>query len=150
MGRYGGEEFLLILPETDLMGGYTVAEKLRKKVEKLRLPMPDGDIKLSVSVGIAGFHLTATDQETRNRLIGAADQALYRAKERGRNRVEIFEESRSGPGGVGGDRVRYCWTFARTLLLLLRQLVHGGLEADFQLFEDREAGVGRPILDFQD
>lgn len=93
LGRYGGEEFLLILPETDLMGGFTVAEKLRKKVDKLRLPMPDGDIKLSVSVGIAGFHLSGTDLEARNRVIGAADQALYRAKQKGRNRVEIFEEA---------------------------------------------------------
>ena len=101
LGRYGGEEFLLILPETDLMGGFTVAEKLRKKVEKLRLPMPDGDIKLSISVGIAGFHLTSSDQETRNRLIGAADQALYRAKQKGRNRVEIFEEAEASAVLVG-------------------------------------------------
>lgn len=101
LGRYGGEEFLLILPETDLMGGYTAAEKLRRKVEKLRLPMPDGDVKLSVSVGIAGFHLTGADQETRNKLIGAADQALYRAKQKGRNRVEIFEEAESSAILVG-------------------------------------------------
>jgi diguanylate cyclase (GGDEF)-like protein len=101
LGRYGGEEFLLILPETDLMGGYTVAEKLRRRVEKLRLPMPDGDVKLSVSVGIAGFHLTGADQETRNKLIGAADQALYRAKQKGRNRVEIFEEAESSAILVG-------------------------------------------------
>lgn len=101
LGRYGGEEFLLILPETDLMGGYTAAEKLRKKVEKLRLPMPDGDIKLSVSVGLAGFHLAGSDQETRNRLIEAADQALYRAKQKGRNRVEIFEEAEAAAILVG-------------------------------------------------
>ncbi len=102
LGRYGGEEFLLILPETDLMGGFTVAEKLRKKVEKLRLPMPDGDdIKLSVSVGLAGFHLAGSDQETRNRLIDAADQALYRAKQKGRNRVEIFEEAEASAILVG-------------------------------------------------
>lgn len=101
LGRYGGEEFLLILPETDLMGGFTVAEKLRKRIEKMRLPMPDGDIQLSISVGLAGFHLSGSDLETRNRLIGEADQALYRAKEKGRNRVEIFEEAAASAALVG-------------------------------------------------
>ena len=101
LGRYGGEEFLLILPETDLMGGFTVAEKLRKRIEKLRLPMPDGDIELSISVGLAFFHLAGSDPETRNRLIGEADQALYRAKEKGRNRVEIFEEAAASAALVG-------------------------------------------------
>ena len=101
LGRYGGEDFLLILPETDLMGGFTVAEKLRKRIEKLRLPMPDGDIQLSISVGLAFFHLAGSDPETRNRLIGEADQALYRAKEKGRNRVEIFEEAAASAALVG-------------------------------------------------
>lgn len=101
LGRYGGEEFLLILPETDLMGGFTVAEKMRKRIEAMRLPMPDGEnIKLSISIGLAGFHLSSSDEETRNRLIDAADQALYRAKKKGRNRVEIFEEAEANSPAV--------------------------------------------------
>lgn len=85
IGRYGGEEFLLIFPETDLEGAITVAEKLRSRIEGLCPVLDDGrSIEVRISIGLAGFDSGARSATA---LIDAADQALYRAKERGRNRV---------------------------------------------------------------
>ena len=97
VGRYGGEEFLLILPETDLAGAQAAAEKMRAAVERTSLPLDSGiagtapeETSVTVSIGLASLdeltvegyrHVTAQD------LIAAADRALYRAKGGGRNRV---------------------------------------------------------------
>lgn len=86
MFRYGGEEFLLLLPQTDLTGAQAVAEKARKSIETLNLryngrPLPP----LTASFGVASAPLHGM---TPSRLIEAVDAALYRAKQRGRNRVE--------------------------------------------------------------
>ena len=101
IGRYGGEEFLLVLPETSLDGGLAVAEKLRQRIETLELPMSDGTtIAPRISIGLASLsdqksgQASGTDRETSRRdLLEAADQALYRAKERGRNRVEVVADA---------------------------------------------------------
>lgn len=86
IGRYGGEEFLILLPETTLDAAYKVAERLRKKVENLVVATSKGDVKLTVSGGVAG-----DDVETFNliEMIELADQALYAAKKAGRNRIEF-------------------------------------------------------------
>lgn len=91
IGRYGGEEFLLVLPETGLDGGLAVAEKLRRCVESLELPMSDGtSVAPRISIGLAALEDAPQRdaEESRRALIDAADRALYQAKERGRNRVE--------------------------------------------------------------
>lgn len=97
IGRYGGEEFLLIFPETDLEGSITVAEKLRSRIEELHPVLDDGrSIEVRISIGLAGLDSGARSATT---LIEAADQALYRAKENGRNRVEgeqVANESSRG------------------------------------------------------
>ena len=84
--RYGGEEFILLVPETDKRGTRVCAERLRKYIEgypfKRGEAQPAG--KLTLSIGISTFPEDGTDSET---LISRADQALYRAKESGRNRV---------------------------------------------------------------
>ncbi len=88
--RYGGEEFLIIMPETGKDLARLVGEKLRKAIEDYQFPLeetqPDG--RLTVSVGIATF---PEDAEGARALVEKADQALYRAKESGRNRVVAWE-----------------------------------------------------------
>ncbi|OGQ58939.1 MAG: hypothetical protein A3J24_08325 [Deltaproteobacteria bacterium RIFCSPLOWO2_02_FULL_53_8] len=84
--RYGGEEFAVILPETDGIEAVKIAERIRKHVQDERIPFeetqPKGD--MTVSIGVATLPLVAGDAHS---LIIAADKALYRAKEEGRNRV---------------------------------------------------------------
>jgi two-component system chemotaxis response regulator CheY len=84
--RYGGEEFLVILSEQSLDGAARAGERLRAAVEALGIPHPHGGY-VTVSAGVAGpGNRTSGSSEE---LIERADQALYRAKELGRNRVEI-------------------------------------------------------------
>ncbi|MCS6959482.1 MAG: GGDEF domain-containing protein [Pseudanabaenaceae cyanobacterium SKYGB_i_bin29] len=86
MARFGGEEFAILLPETDRLGAECVAERLRKAVEEMVIPLGDSIIKYTVSVGVA-----ARDSDTISidQLIQRADSALYQAKHRGRNCVVI-------------------------------------------------------------
>jgi diguanylate cyclase (GGDEF)-like protein len=80
-GRLGGEEFGVILPETDLDGALTVAERLRRHVES-RSRAGDADVGLTTSVGVAQFR-----SGSREDLLRRADEGLYRAKQRGKNCV---------------------------------------------------------------
>lgn len=86
VARYGGEEFLIVLPETDLAGAESVAERLRRAVEELRVVFADETLSCTVSFGVAEWRRDISRPED---LINAADRALYQAKERGRNRVEV-------------------------------------------------------------
>ena len=89
-GRWGGEEFIVILPETQLSEAATVAERLRSAVAGLKLPLPDGaNLSMQISVGAA---CTAGLYPSLTKLIDAADQALYRAKQSGRNRVCSYDQ----------------------------------------------------------
>jgi diguanylate cyclase (GGDEF)-like protein len=82
--RYGGEEFGLILHETNETGAMTLAERIRASVESATFP---GALKLTISIGVA-----ATDDETQfTALIEKADQALYAAKQAGRNAVRAAD-----------------------------------------------------------
>ena len=80
VGRWGGEEFLVILPSTDLEQAGAVAEKVRGRVADLKLPTVG---KVTVSLGVAEYQAGDTEQQ----LVARADIALYAAKEGGRNRV---------------------------------------------------------------
>jgi diguanylate cyclase (GGDEF)-like protein/putative nucleotidyltransferase with HDIG domain len=98
--RVGGEEFALLLPETDERGAFLVAERLRRATQRL---FSDGPIKLTISFGVASFPDHGDDAEM---LLRAADQALYAAKNMGRNRSVIYsaEVSRTLFGANGdGD-----------------------------------------------
>jgi len=85
IGRYGGEEFVAVLPETDGVQALIVAERLRMNVARNRLTLPSGeDVRATISAGIAVFPADATTMDT---LIRIADTALYAAKAGGRNQV---------------------------------------------------------------
>jgi diguanylate cyclase (GGDEF)-like protein len=81
VARWGGEEFVVVLPETDLAGAQRFAERLRRTIEAHSV----GEMRTSASCGVA----TRLPEDTVEELIGAADQALYRAKSNGRNRTEV-------------------------------------------------------------
>ena len=85
-GRVGGEEFAVILPGADLPAAEIFAERLRKKVAGTPMVQEDRAIPLTVSIGVAGMN--ASDASADDALV-RADRALYRAKECGRNRVEV-------------------------------------------------------------
>lgn len=88
-GRYGGEEFCLLLPSTPLEHTVIVAERLREAIAGNRLRFPEGTVHVTASIGIAGVDSDPAFERAEE-LIGLADTALYRAKSSGRNRVEIW------------------------------------------------------------
>ena len=90
-GRYGGDEFMLILPETTVSGAESLAEKLLSAVRDTELRLPDGKhIRLSMSIGIAGLE---ADREGENidSFVKRADDAMYAAKQGGKDRVSIVK-----------------------------------------------------------
>jgi len=87
VGRYGGEELGIVLPETAKEGGRQVGEKLRKAIEHYNFKAYDEVTRVTVSIGLATF---PDDASTRDDLIEKADQALYKAKSAGRNKVCVY------------------------------------------------------------
>ncbi|MDT8902483.1 diguanylate cyclase [Anaeroselena agilis] len=88
--RYGGEEFAVILPDTDRVRAVSVAERMRLKVSESQFPVGKGFINVTVSIGGATWtNRDAADEATGERLVTAADQALYKAKQMGRD-ITIF------------------------------------------------------------
>jgi len=90
VARIGGEEFGIILPETDVQGGYHVAELIRQEIERLAIEHTGSATSnvVTISLGIASQVAEEVD-DTPRKIFMAADQALYRAKEKGRNRIDI-------------------------------------------------------------
>ncbi|HYH59233.1 MAG TPA: diguanylate cyclase [Thermoleophilaceae bacterium] len=96
--RYGGEEMSVILPQTDIGGAAMLAERMREAIEQLRVRRLDGDgvLALTASFGVASLPGAAVSKRT---LIQVADEALYRAKRGGKNRVERAEAApEASPG----------------------------------------------------
>lgn len=87
--RYGGEELAVVLPETKPEEALHTAERLRERIQNLSLPHPTGDLKITVSVGVATY---PNHSHNREALINAADKALYKSKADGKNRVTLAEK----------------------------------------------------------
>lgn len=85
--RYGGEEFVMILRNTTTAGAYLLADRIRRKVEKLECQGERKPVVMTISAGIASL----TDDESAEQLFERADRALYAAKHAGRNRVQVAE-----------------------------------------------------------
>ena len=86
IGRYGGEELVIFLPETDLDTAVQIAERLRETIEKMPIKYGDQELHVTVSIGVSRMDENTLELET---LIARADQALYIAKYKGRNQVAI-------------------------------------------------------------
>jgi two-component system cell cycle response regulator len=91
VGRFGGEEFLLILPGCDAINAMSHAERIRAAIEQTKVEGPNGVVPLTASLGVTIAHADGSGEALD--FLRAADAALYRAKENGRNRVE-FQESK--------------------------------------------------------
>jgi diguanylate cyclase (GGDEF)-like protein len=92
--RYGGEEFVCLLSETDISGARTTAEKIRQTIANDPFTaVGENPVSVTVSIGVACYPLHGSGYQS---LIEAADQALYRAKEDGRDRVRVAK--RPAPG----------------------------------------------------
>ncbi|MCB2183265.1 MAG: diguanylate cyclase [Desulfobulbaceae bacterium] len=85
VSRYGGEEFIVLLPETDNEQAHAIAEKLRHEIATHTILCDDSPLSITISIGIATH--PDTDSNEPMQLINAADQALYKAKSNGRNQV---------------------------------------------------------------
>ena len=89
IGRYGGEEFLLVLSNCDTLGAAAIAERLLQAVRKDTIVLAEATVSVTLSAGVATSGVLQ-DPET---LVGAADAALYRAKRGGRDRVEVATDA---------------------------------------------------------
>ena len=88
IGRYGGEEFVVILPMTDAQHTYQLGERIREIMAETHMPTPKGNVTVTLSIGIAEI-LHNDEIESSENMISRADKALYTAKQAGRNRTVI-------------------------------------------------------------
>ncbi|HNB51536.1 MAG TPA: PAS domain S-box protein [Anaerolineales bacterium] len=95
IGRYGGEEFIVMLPETEIIHAMQIAERLRERIEQTPLKMKDEEVFVTVSIGVSylRIRLDESPEDLLKELLEQADQALYVAKASGRNRVVQYARS---------------------------------------------------------
>jgi diguanylate cyclase (GGDEF)-like protein/PAS domain S-box-containing protein len=93
LGRYGGEEFAVLLPETDCQNAWRAAERLRASVEALPISVGDTPVRVTISLGVAEADESC---RTLDLLLERSDQALYAAKNGGRNRVRLWPPESDG------------------------------------------------------
>ncbi len=97
--RYGGEEFSILLPQTGLVEAHAIGERIRRRIERTQFPhgqsQPQGAVTVSIGVSSFGAELDAPAE-----IIRAADRALYAAKARGKNCIELYEPKRRKSAGA--------------------------------------------------
>lgn len=94
IGRAGGEEFIALLPDTSIDGAELLANRIVETLAKTPCSWkaaPNGNIPMTVSIGLAGFNIVK-DEDTLEKLLLRSDQALYQAKQSGRNRILVWNE----------------------------------------------------------
>ena len=96
VARYGGEEFGVLLPKTHLAGALTVAERISTDLRALRF---EGGVRVTASFGVSGF--PGRSVHTPEQLVRTADQALYRAKSEGRNKITLYAPALFTPASPG-------------------------------------------------
>ncbi|MCP4761855.1 MAG: diguanylate cyclase [archaeon] len=89
--RFGGDEFVILMPNTHKINALLLSERLRKTIMKKPMAIQDSNLQITVSGGVAGFPVD--DQKAEN-LLNMADSALYRAKGAGKNRISLFKEDK--------------------------------------------------------
>jgi diguanylate cyclase (GGDEF)-like protein len=111
--RYGGDEFVVLLPETDPTGAYVLAEKIRLGVADLRVDVAGTEIQPSVSIGVVSF---PDDGRTSDELMITADSSMYHSKRAGKNRVTgvpVMAPAEPGPEPGGAPPVEDVNEFPR-------------------------------------
>jgi diguanylate cyclase (GGDEF)-like protein len=89
MARFGGDEFIVLLPETNSKGAMEMAERIRMAVEISRFDIRTGDTHITISIGVSSY---PDDGGNLDAILEKADKAMYRAKQRGRNRLVAYTE----------------------------------------------------------
>jgi diguanylate cyclase (GGDEF)-like protein len=92
--RFGGDEFVVLLPETDIPGAFVVAEKIRAGIEEIGYALMHGEVQTSVSIGLVSH---PEDGSTADELMRAADAAMYQAKSLGKNQISGVPRRRPAP-----------------------------------------------------
>jgi two-component system cell cycle response regulator len=90
IGRYGGEEFIVCLPGADKWNTYQIAERMRSTIKNKKILLPGQETSISITVSFGIVSLEPGQPKSADRLINEADEALYRAKAQGRNRVVMY------------------------------------------------------------
>jgi diguanylate cyclase (GGDEF)-like protein len=98
LGRYGGEEFLVVAPSSDIQGALVVAERIRQLIDSAPINTAAGPVRITVSCGISAS--VPGEMLDSQALLHTADEALYRAKEHGRNRSELANRPNLVPLGT--------------------------------------------------
>jgi len=111
--RYGGDEFLILLPETEFIGAYVVAEKIREGVEQISESLVTDPAATSVSIGLVSH---PEDGSSTEELMVAADRAMYQAKSLGKNQISGNPRPRRAPRGLlaAAEETEEAWPTAPT------------------------------------